>query len=445
MPGGFLEPIRTYGYVTVSGGFTIGGWWKRVQPVSGHEAFVTQYTQGSPRWAPEKWLNGRHFWFGVTPTGVFLLHIRTETGAIILDWTDPAAGTYGTDNEWHHIVLRLGADKRTWTIFVDGAVYYTTTVSAGLAADWSPGIMAIGAAYSPHLGNWGINMWKGQFGYFYVVNRELSDSRIQEHYTSGSGGTLYYGDNEVQRLNRLYDWANVPSQSREFEAPMQTLQGIEADDSNALDQVHEWSEAAGGYVFADGQSRMVYHNRRHRYNRWSLATLSESLGSAPEMNLTFEADERWVYNDIRGSRPYGTAIRVQNFESQAEYGRKVYELKIAVNSHEALRQTVSWLLHQYGKAHVRVSEVEFAVDASQSTVLEELSTGLVEVGDVITLDELPEEAPQPTMSWVVDGLGLNADFRDRLWRFRMRLTPNEFYEVFELGSSGIGTGRVVGW
>lgn len=445
MAGGAIEPVRRYGYVTVTGGFTIGGWWKRLAPAGVYEAFCAQYTQASPRWTTDVYLNGRHFWFGVEPSGKFLLNIQTEGGTQILDWQDPVTPTYATDNEWHHIILRLGADLRTWSIFVDGLLYYTTTVAAGLVANWNPGILSIGAAYSPHLGNWGINLWTGQFGWFYVVNRELSANRIYEHYVSGSGGTLYYGDDEVERLHRIYNWANVPVQSREFEAPLETLQGIEADNTNALDQVHIWSEVGGGLVFADGQSRMVYHNRRHRYNRWNIATLSESLGNAPEMNLTFESDDRWVFNDIRGSRPFGNQIRVQNFESQAEYGRKVYEIKIAVTSHEALRNAVGWMLRQYGDAHVRVSEVEFAVEASQSTLLEELATGLIEVGDVITLDELPEEAPRPTMTWAVDGLGLLASFKDGLWRLKLKLTPDVFYSVFELGTSAVGTGQLVGW
>src|SRR5262249_50827212 len=158
----------------------------------------------------------------------------------------------------------------------------------------------------------------------------LTDNRIFEHYTAGRGGTVYYGDNEVTRLNRIYDWATVPQQSRRFDVPVTVLQGIEVGGTGVGDAVKKTASDARGVVFADGQSRMVYQNRRHRYNRPVRKVFAESLISAPEMTVTFTTDDAYVFNDIRGSRPFGGSVRMVNALSKATYGLKVASAELAI-------------------------------------------------------------------------------------------------------------------
>jgi hypothetical protein len=430
----------SYGYVTPTGGFTVEAWFKRdTINATNTQSLFSQRTQAAVNWPTLAiHVQGRQFSLEINTSGALVvpfLNESTNTGTTIGTWTDPSPAGYSNDNQWHHVALRMGTNKTSYTVFLDGAVLGSGTTSAAL--NWKPGIMTFGAQYLPSVGNWGSYIWDDWLAYFAVFNKPLTDNRILEHYTAGSGGTVYYGDNEVVRLTRIFDWAEVPPQSRELEPALVNLQGIQVADTNALQAAHDTVDAASGVVFADGQTRMVYQNRQHRYNRWTVMTLSESLGAAPEVGMTFTIDDARIYNDVRGDRPYGSQVRMQDSNSRASHGRKTLSFSIPVTTHEELMQAVSWMLNQYGYPKVRVSNVSFRADSS--VLAEDLGSGLVTIGDHIVLDELPEElAPSGTMEFIVEKVALSVDFRNGDYTVNLELSPEELAKVWQVGVTSFG-------
>jgi hypothetical protein len=430
----------SYGYVTPSTGFTAEVWFKRDVLPSDVQTLLNQRTQASVNWGVSVaiQIQGRQFVLYMDTTGTLHFNAYNETatsGTSVAAWFDPSPSGYGNDNAWHHLALTVSSNKLNWYIYLDGALLGSGVFSVAL--NWNPGVFTFGAQYAPHLGNYGSYLWDKWLAYPALYNKQLSGNRIAEHYTAGSGGTVYYGDNEVTRMTRISDWAEIPEVSREFDDALVTLQGIQVSGTNALTAFQDASEAASGLVFADGQSRLVYHNRRRRYNKWSVVTLAESLGSAPEVGMTFTIDDANIYNDIRGDRPYGSTVRIQNALSKAAHGRKTFSFSIPVTTHDELRNAVSWISAQYGFPKVRVSEVMFR--AESSTVIEWMATGGIQIGDHITLDELPQDAaPQAKMELVVEKVGLEVDIKNRIWGLRLQLSPYEINQVFKVGTSTLG-------
>lgn len=430
----------SFGYLDPDTGFTIETWFKRDALGVGTETLACQRTQASPNWSIGGSTNGigRQLVLYMDNLGALSLQMvneTTTTGTLVVSYADPSPSGYGNDNTWHHVALRLATDKKTWTIFLDG-VSYATGVS-GTAINWNPGLLTFGAQYAPHVGDFGTFLWGKWLAYPTVYLYPLTDNRILEHYTAGSGGTVYYGDDEVTRLTRIADWAEVPDQSREFEPALVELQGIQVDGTNALTAFQDTSAAATGLIFADGQSRLVYHNRRHRYNRWSITTLAESSDSAPEYGITFTIDDSNIYNDVRGDRPFGSTVRLVDEISKAAYGRKTFSFSIPVTTHEELENAVSWIAGQYRDAVVRVSEVSFR--AESSSLIEWIGTGGINIGDHIVLDELPPDAaPEVTMEFTVEKVNLNVDIKNRTWIVNLQLSPYYLNQVFQVGVSNLG-------
>lgn len=429
-----------YGYVTPTDGFTIELWFKRNAIVTS-ETLINSRTQASVNWTT----NGIHTGYGrqllveiLGPSGALAVTIVNEgatSGTNVATYTDPSPGGYATDNAWHHLAFRLGTNKIAWSLFLDGELYAGGNTSA--AVNWKPGILTFGAQYAPHMGDHGSFIWSKWLSYIAVYDKALTDNRIFEHYTAGSGGTVYYGDNEVTRLHRIADWAEVPDQAREFEGPLVTLQGIQVADANALSSFQETAGAAGGLIFADGQSRLVYHNRRHRYNRWNVVTLAESSDSAPEVGITFTIDDTNIYNDVRGDRPFGSTVRLVDEVSKAAHGRKTYSFSIPVTTHEELLNAVAWVSSQYRDAVVRVSSISFRAESSD--LIEWIGTGGLTIGDHITLDELPPEAaPEVTMEFTVEKISINADMKNRIYTVGFELSPFYINQVFQVGVSNLG-------
>jgi hypothetical protein len=430
----------SFGYLTASTGFTVELWFKRDALGSTAETLVNQRTQASVAWTIGG-VNGtgRQFLLEISAAGALSMQLVNETttaGTQVVFYTDASPGGYANDNQWHHVAVRLATDKKTWTIFLDGASYATGV--SGTVVNWNPGLLTFGAQYAPHIGDFGTYIWGKWMSYIAAYNYPLTDNRILEHYTAGSGGTVYYGDDEVTRLHRIADWAEVPYQSREFEPALVSLQGIQVDGTNALTAFQDTAAAASGLIFADGQSRLVYHNRQHRYNRWSAVTLAESFDAAPEYGITFTIDDSNIYNDVRGDRPFGSNVRLVDDISKAAYGRKTYSFSIPVTTQEELENAVSWIAAQYRDPVVRISQVSFRAESSD--LIEWVGTGGVNIGDHIILDELPPDAaPEVTMEFTVDKIGLDVDIKDRTWIVNFQLSPFYLSRVFQVGVSTLGS------
>lgn len=430
-----------YGYVTPDGGWTIEYWsWREATSANWSMVFF-QFTQASSAtWDIGLNSYGRQIGIGYEPT-TSALHIQltNKDGTDILTWTDPSPSGYPDDDTWHHFAFVMSAsDKRTVKVYLDGDLYATQVAS--VAFDIDPGIMTIaGGAWAAQLGQYG--QWypyDQRLAYFAIKDQELSAARIEDHYTSGSGGTVYYGDNEQVRLNRIYEWVGVPEWARSFEAPLTTLQGIKVAETNALEAVQTAADSALGQVFADGQSVLRYYNRKHRYNRWTALTVSETTGSAPEIGMRFSTSSSKIYNDIRGNRPFGSLVRMQNEESQSAHGQKVYTFTLATTDHLLLQNAVAWILSTYGDSMLRVTGVEFRVESSY--LAREIAYGRVDIGDVLVIDELPDPAPEIRMEYMIEGIGVDIDFMDRQWVVSLHLSPHSVNQVFQIGVTPLTTG-----
>ena len=425
----------SYGYVTPTGGFTIELWFNHVAIPTWTEALINQQTEANPTWSSTPAVNGRHLLVYLDTTGALNVDWRNEAGTQLRLWTDDTT-SYANDSAWHFLALRMASDAKTWSLFLDGEAKTTTTALA-TAIDWEPGVMSIGGAYAAHLGNFGEYLYKGGIAYVAVWNRELTTNRISEHYAAGNGGTVFYGDDEVTRLGRLYDYCGVPTNARRYDPAVTTLQGVQIAGQNGLTQIADTGENVGGLVFADGQAVMVYHNRRHRYNRPILTTLTERTASAPDVGMEFSTDDTKVYNDIRASRPYGGTARLRNLSSEYEYGRRVHEIKWAITSDDEMRNAGTWLAARYGEDRVRISGV--TLSAESSDVIQELAETIT-IGDRIAFDDLPGNAPQIYMEFFVEGISVSANFKDETWSLGLELSPAELWDVFQVGVSTLGDG-----
>lgn len=427
----------SYGYLIPANGFTAEVWFSRaaVPPAAQYPFLFSQYTQAQAGWSTLSSLNGRQFAVYCSPSsGALVLDIHKESGTQVAVWTDPSPAGYEADGTWHHLVFRMQDNKTSWSLWLDNVAYASGSCSQ--AIDWKPGILCVGGGYAPHLGFYGQYQWADRLAMFAAVNKPLSDSRVSEHYTAGNGGTVYYGDDEVERLTRIYDWTDTPITCRDSDAALATLQGLEVAGTNALDAVLDTAAAASGYVFADGQSWIQYHNKRHRYNRFSLFTFSELTISGVESGIEFVTDDEKIYNDIRGIRPYGGSYRLVDTQSIDEFGRRTYEFTLPITSAEELRNSVGWLLSRYGTEHLRISGV--TLRAETSAFIEHAVTGRIEIGDHIVIDDLPDWAPVQTMELSVEGMSLDADFKNGKWAMSFNLTPAEFDQVFQIGVSVLG-------
>lgn len=439
-----------YGYVSPSG-FTILGWFKRTTiPPSGgeREYLITQYSQSPHNWSTVTQNNGLQFSVGYTSDSKLHISAQVEkTGANVLDWVSADARPEINDGNWHFFCLRLATDSKTFDFWIDDELLTVhasgsdpgTPAVASTAVAWSPGALVFGGGFAVQDGNFGHNMWTGSLAYIAVFTVPLSDDRVNVYYTSGSDGLVYSGDSEVKRLDRILDWADVPENARVYDPPLTTLQGIQPG-QGAMDAVNDTAGSASGLVFADGQSRIAYHNRKHRDNRFNFVTFAESLGSAVNVGMEFSTDDTQVYNDITGSRPNGVTLRIQDQDSQGYYGRRTYSIEANINSDVELRNFCSWILSRYSSDRVRVQMCYLQAESSD---LIQYAAECIQIGDVVTFDELTPNNPGTTLTYTVDAIGVEADCKAPSWQLQLGLTPNDLNYTFQVGTGTVGDGAYV--
>jgi hypothetical protein len=446
-----IDPVvGNYGWLTKDG-FTVEAWF-RSSAIPPDFAFIFhQATQANINWNISPTQQGRQFALFMHPAssatpGALAVRVHGEgtatvAGPLLYTWNDAASPSYATDNSWHHVVVTYQANTRNLRVYLDGDLQSSGTATS--TVNWQPGILAVAGIYQPNSGVFGAQLWHGSLSNVAAWIRPLSATRVSLHHAAGAGGTVYGGDTEVDRLTRILDWAGVPEQSRELDPARTVLQAMDTSEASALERAQSTVDDAMGLLLADGQSRIVYQNRSRRFNRRSVMTLSEITGSAPELDFTITVDEDKLYNEVKGTRPNGGTVRQIDPVSQAAYGRKPFSINLSITSHEELRNAVAWVLSQYSRDRVRVSSVSFRAESSEK--IARMATGLVQVGDVLTLDDLPDPSPVDTLELVVERVDVDISFTDQTWRVVLQLSPHEINKVAQLGVSYLGTGAVIGY
>lgn len=439
----------SYGYVTPKG-FTVLGWFMRTTAVPGTnsegEHLFVQYSQNPHNWSTLDQVNGRQIDMAYTSDGKLRLQVRKESdGSLLLNWASADAHSEVNDSTWHFFACRMLADGKTFDMWIDDELQTPAASGsdpgapavASAAVDWYPGTFMFGGGIAIKDGNFGHDMWNGSLSYLAVFDVPLSNDRILVYEQNGSGEDLIYaGDSEVKRLDRILDWTGVPEYARSYDPPVTTLSGVQTG-QGAMELLNDTAQSAAGLAFADGQSRIVYHNRHHRNNRYNFVTFAESLGSSVEVGMEFSTDDTQVYNDITGSRPDGVTLRIQDESSQAYYGRRTYEVSASITSDVELRNYCSWILSRYGYDRVRVEQAYLQAESSD---LIQYAAECIQIGDVVTFDELTPNNPSTTLTYTIDAIGVEADPSAPSWQLQLGLTPNDLNYVFEVGNGTVGDG-----
>ena len=431
-----------YGYLDKELGFTVEGWFYRTAAPTVTEAIFAQYTQNpSVRWAGvATQINGRQTlcWL---ENDTISYQVRNDNGTVVYTWTDATGGSYTSDSQWHHFAVRLRPigfvvsgvtlSQQKISIWLDG-VLKVNEAAPSQAINWAPGTLVFAGGYAPYLGNWGGDIYTGGLAYIAVFDRPLTDDRILEHYAAGNGGAVWAGDDEVTRLGRLYDIANVPECSRQFDSAVTTLQGVQITGQRSLEKVLDTAEDAGGMVFADGQSTLVYQNRRHKYNRTILQAFGEGNSGAPETGWELATDETHVVNDAHMSRLNAGSSQVRDLSSQAEFGVKSKNVELTLTSDDEVYNAGTWLVSRYATDMLRVDGV--TLRAESSAIIEKLMS-VLNLGELIVFEHLPDNVPSDYFEFIVEAIDIDADFKAQTWELGLALSPNELNDVFQVGAT----------
>jgi len=277
----------------------------------------------------------------------------------------------------------------------------------------------------------------GRYGHLAIWDRRLYYADLDPIWKLGYGNNVDYVESEADRISRLATMANFLGELA-VDAGKSLLQGPSwSTGAKALDELQGAAEDASGYVFMDGDGRLTYHNRDRRQGAAVRYTLGDSLGLPYEPGLQFEMDEDRIINEVTYKRVNGAEGVLKNQASIDAYGRKSKSIELRTDADSSVQDAAYTMLNRYALPIVRCDSVTLKASATPGLFLVALG---VEIGDRITLSDLPSQAPESSLDFYVEAIqtevSVNGGTLD--WVTTLSLSPAENSDVWILEDPTLG-------
>jgi hypothetical protein len=275
----------------------------------------------------------------------------------------------------------------------------------------------------------------GRHGHLAVWDRALTTTEISDFWKLGAGTALT--ELESARISRLATYAGFTGDYI-YDAGMSTVQEPSWDTgATALDEIQTTAADAAGYAFIDGDGRLTYHSRVRRQSAAVRYTLGDTSGLPYEPGLSFVMDEAKILNEVTYKRTNGIAGTVRNADSVATYGRKSTSIERRITLDSEIQDAAYSLLNTYATPGVRCDQVTLNASATPGLFLIALG---VEVGDRITLADLPTAAPDSSADFYVEAVNIqaSADGGTPEWTATLSLSPASASDVWLLEDPILG-------
>ncbi|MEU9059008.1 LamG-like jellyroll fold domain-containing protein [Streptomyces sp. NPDC048430] len=399
--------------------FSVGFWCQPVYPSSGETSTLFR------SWADNA---NDHLSVQLNSSGRLIASMRFAEGISTATSTVSASSSKPT---FVVVTVKTGLTS----IWINGSLNVTSSIGTVMNEDvrdmrWSSlGGAQAGSVYESYA--------NGRYGHLAVWNRSLTSTEILTMWRIGDYNGADFVEDEKARLTRIATMAIYNGETA-FDAPKSVLQGPSwSSGAKALDELQGAAEDASGYLFMDGDGRLTYHNRDRRQGAPVRFELSDSRGLPYEPGLQFEMDEDRIINEVTYRRVNGIEGVVKDQASIAAYGRKSKSVELRVTSDSAVQDAAYALMNSYARPIVRCDSVTLKATATPGLFLVALG---VEIGDRVTLSDLPSVAPESSLGYYVEAIDTEVSVNGSAleWVTTLSLSPAEGSDVWVLEDPALG-------
>ena len=334
-----------------------------------------------------------------------LMYLTNTSGHLVLvsdsvagtDFSMQTTGVNYCDGRTHHVVITetlVVAFSVTATIYVDGvsvlSTSYTPLVTFGDFIEQ----LEVGEDTRPANSN---GLFSGTISHVAVYNGPLSAARIAAHARAGVDG--FAGERSDQRIARLASYAGIPTAEQSLEVGMsKSISALPIAGQSPLQAMQDVTTTENGVLFMAGDGRLTFQARSHRYNIASSLTISatDDLEGPPK----FQANDAFLVNDVLASRAGGISAKSVNQASVTDYGTSHVDLALLTTSDNEVIDAASWRTQQGGAVVERTPNLALDLVTNVGKTVAVLAAN---IGDRITLNALPIQAPAASIDQFIEG------------------------------------------
>lgn len=382
----------------------------------------------------------------MTGTGTVYAHVNGASGSD--DVTPITTGKFH-DGEWHLAYLEFADDGPDYRLKLrldypeaDGEEVLNSTVSS--LWTWKSGKtdMCFGGYPDPGTVSFR-NFMRGWISQARWGRGILTDAQQEALYRTGAPPAITSGETEVERIDRVLDFAGWPATMRDLDPAVAVVNGPYPSGTNALEAIKQIAESAGGVIWIDKSGLLRYSNRRARYNPTTTLTCSHALTTMPEDDLKPIKGLDWVYNRVTISRAVGDPIVVDDLESQAQHGIRTLDLDMPLLDDEDALQAGYWHLHLYAQPKARIGSLTFKASATNTveTLWDFLVNAELMSASAIELSALQLAGHQ----YLIEQIKLEMDADEKLFQGTLEVSPGDAYQAICVFDASNFDDCIFGW
>lgn len=357
---------------------------------------------------------------GTNSTGK-LIGVQHGVGSPIYTLTSTATVS---DGATHHAAIKETVTAGTFIadLFLDGVQVATTSIP-GWESTTVHRLIGGGGVFN--------SCYAGTLSHVALTwsATEITDDRILQHALSGLTG--FSGESSNVRIVRLGRYAGIPITQISGEAGSSTsIVNQETTGQTPLSLMQDVIRTESGVLFDGREGLLTFHSRSHRYNSLSELTLY-AAGGELQANLEPRLDDQGLVNDVTASRAGGVSVRAVDTASVDEYGTYREEIQLITTLDTEVEDAASWKVFTASTPQVAVPVAEVDLGRANSTL--QAAILALEIGDRITLANLPSQAPQSSMDFFIEGYSERITAETH--RIAFNLSPATLSGVWVLDSS----------
>lgn len=353
---------------------------------------------------------------GLTTIVLQVIYQTSDTSAD----TAYASGSAGVaDEELHHLAITQdGATFKAWSDGVEVASLTIPSAPTSGFRNFRIGDLVDGAA-----------AW---IGHLAVTDTALSGARLARHAAAIDG---FPGESVATRVGRLADYAGIPSGERDISADSSSpMLPLSQAGRGAGETLTALAVADSGVVLDGRDGHLKFLSRQSRYNPVSTLALSAELQEV-ESDLSAVVDDQYLVNRVTVTRDEAEIV-YEDAQSIADYGVYSAQIDFLAAANAEAEAAALWTIRQSAKPKPRISRISVSpanLSATQVGAVQD-----ADIGTVVTITDLPPQAPAPSMDLFVEGYTETFSATD--WRITFNTSPAdiEAQAAWILGDAVLG-------
>lgn len=262
-----------------------------------------------------------------------------------------------------------------------------------------------------------------------AIDSELSPTRIQEHYLSGTTG--FAGETSDDRIRRYASYVGIPSADVSTSALVHDHVVVDTSGQGVVELMRqiEITESAVLYDRRDGHLALVAESVRYTATPAFTLDMAEQQVDA---DFAPQLDPSTLLNDCTVSRVGGSpSARVMDSASRDEYGVATGSYEVTSTDDDLPLQLASWQVARYAEPKARVGSIGVDLAAQVGKTPSPDTLLAADVHTLMRVINQPSQANASTSDYFIEGYAETIGFASYVISFNV--SPAEpFTKVFIL-------------